>query len=124
LRYPSFTSKHIKHERNKTMPRTIPRSTPNTKELALHAAVESGICRAHGDTRQANAFYRAALILLDTPAITPIHDGSVWEVPSQHEPTVRYTVRRYGGVYACNCPAGMYGKPCKHVALVETLASQ
>lgn len=105
------------------MTRTVIRPAPSVKELALHAAVESGICRAHGDTRQANAFYRAALILLDDLDVTPIDDGTIWEVPSQHDPKVHYTVRRYGGVYTCDCPAGRYGKPCKHVAIVETLAS-
>lgn len=96
------------------------RMTPDTTDLAVRAAQQSGLCLAHGDLRQANAFERAARLLLAHHSPARQTDGS-YVVMSASHPTTHYTVRPVGGVLVCDCPAGHWSRACKHVALVETI---
>ena len=94
--------------------------TPSQTDLALRAAQQSGVCIAHGDQRQANAFERAARLILQRHPAAKQPDGS-YRVASAEQPALEYTVRAVGGVIVCDCPAGHWGKACKHAALVETV---
>ena len=69
---------------------------------------------ALADARR-NAMLRGSLLAMQVVKIKP----SVYLVPSQSEPGVRWPViQAKEGELRCPCPAGWYGKPCAHASAV------
>jgi hypothetical protein len=49
--------------------------------------------------------------------------GRCWELRKFRE-TGAYHVRLSHEGHSCSCPAGCWGKPCKHIASLETLTAR
>lgn len=76
--------------------------------------------RLAGDDTSMHAFDKAAAQW--AKGVRPIESGETFLVESRTDASQVYRVRKEGGVWSCNCRAGLSGRGCWHVAL--TIAAE
>lgn len=83
--------------------------------------IQTADCTPLSRSSYKNAVCRALVLLLSEHEIEQCESG--YEVASENEEGVIYTVARHAHGLACSCPAGQSAKVCKHKAAAAILDS-
>lgn len=114
------------HPRPSTTP-AIP--DPRTAPAAHSTAIETRpdhLAQCAGDVWLARSLALAEAAHLThqarwlTPHEGPLNDGEEFAVPSVSHAGIAHKVVYHQHTYVCDCPAGSYGRPCKHAGSVLT----
>lgn len=79
----------------------------------------SELARKAGDLAGMKATDKAALQF--ERGVRPTLSAETWLIESRTDASSVYRVRKEGGVWGCNCTAGLNGKHCWHVAYIAVI---